>query len=52
MGILVNDDCLNYMKGLKANSMFMDPPDNLGLLYDSYDDRKPIGQYLNWLESV
>lgn len=53
MGILVNGDCLNYMKTLSDNSVecvFLDPPDNVGLAYASYKDWKPF--YLEWLEDV
>jgi site-specific DNA-methyltransferase (adenine-specific) len=30
----------------------MDPPDNIGLKYEKYKDRRPREEYLDWLESV
>lgn len=53
MSVLVVGDCMNYMKGLADNSVdcvFMDPPDNLGLKYGNYVDRRP--HYAEWLQSL
>lgn len=53
VGTLVVGDCMNYMKTLDTSSVdcvFMDPPDNLGLKYGSYNDRRP--HYVDWLHSL
>jgi hypothetical protein len=52
-GPIFNMDC-----GLFLNScgplgcVFMDPPDNLGLGYNGYEDKLPPAAYYGWLESL
>ena len=43
-------DCLEILPDLpKVACIFADPPDNLGLKYDGYDDNKANDEYLLWL---
>lgn len=44
------DDLLDSLT--KADMVFMDPPDNLGLNYNSYNDNVPSDQYYGWLEGL
>lgn len=44
------DDLLDSLN--KADMVFMDPPDNLGLNYASYKDDVPAEQYYGWLENL
>lgn len=46
---LIHGDCLEVVKGMQYDCIFVDPPDNIGLGYPGYDDNKPEGIYLNWL---
>ena len=46
-------DCLKILPKLpKAKVVFADPPDNLGLEYTGFTDKKTITEYLNWLSCV
>lgn len=53
---LINADCLSYLKDSNETwtTIFADPPDNIGLGYDSYEDRLPDEKYVqllrDWLE--
>ena len=44
---IINTDCLRYLSGnsRKWDTVFADPPDNMGLKYDGYDDNLPDGTY-------
>ncbi len=43
---IICGDCLEILPTLpKAKMMFADPPDNLGLKYDGYKDKKPSSDY-------
>jgi site-specific DNA-methyltransferase (adenine-specific) len=50
---LFNCDCVEFLendtRGL--DTIFADPPDNIGLNYREYRDRKPEEEYVNWLET-
>lgn len=45
------DDFLDSAKalGVKYDGVFLDPPDNLGLGYDTYDDNMPVAEYVDWI---
>jgi len=53
MNTLINADC---MKALypheKVQCIFADPPDNIGLGYEAYDDNKDNPEYVRWLEEL
>jgi site-specific DNA-methyltransferase (adenine-specific) len=50
---VINGDCLRVLSSLpEAKCIFADPPDNLGLGYGSYNDRRPKGEYTDWLAAV
>lgn len=49
MNHLIHGDCLEVLSGLKADCIFADPPDNIGLGYPGYDDDVPEEEYLQWL---
>jgi site-specific DNA-methyltransferase (adenine-specific) len=53
---LIEGDCLDTMEQMvlkeSFDCVFMDPPDNIGLKYKKYKDRRPREEYLDWLESV
>lgn len=54
---LINADCLRVMPALGPHAMaFADPPDNIGLEYDGYQDSIPVVQYAallkNWLYAM
>ena len=53
MNTLINADC---MKALypheKVQCIFADPPDNIGLGYDEFDDNKDNPEYVRWLEEL
>ena len=48
---LINTDCLDYLQGGEQTwtTIFADPPDNIGLGYQSYRDRLPDDQYVKLL---
>jgi len=47
---LINGDCLEVLKNLyPVDCIFADPPDNIGLGYDAYDDRLSEAAYRNLL---
>ncbi|MDI6732350.1 MAG: DNA methyltransferase [Planctomycetota bacterium] len=46
-------DCIEIMKNLPDNSIdlvFADPPFNIGLKYDNYNDNQKYEDYYNWSE--
>ncbi len=50
---IIHGDCLKVLPELpKARMIFADPPDNLGLEYDGYKDKRTDVGYLNWLHDV
>jgi len=49
---LINDDCLDFLNTLQQwTTIFADPPDNIGLGYDTYKDNLPDSDYVRLLES-
>jgi site-specific DNA-methyltransferase (adenine-specific) len=47
---LINGDCLDVLRTLPpAACIFADPPDNIGLDYGGYNDKREEGEYLYWL---
>lgn len=46
---LIHGDCLNSLRVGMYDTIFADPPDNIGLKYDSYKDKAPEGDYIDWL---
>ncbi len=44
---IINCDCLKYVRGnaRKWDTIFADPPDNMGLKYDGYVDKIPADRY-------
>lgn len=52
---LINDDCINAMKSLKDQSIDLiitSVPYNLNMPYNTYNDKLPRNQYLNWMNDV
>jgi DNA modification methylase len=43
-------ELLNSLKPGWADLVFADPPFNIGYLYDNYDDRKNVDEYVDWSE--
>ena len=51
VGQVHQDDCMNVLRRIESNSVnvvFADPPFNLGKKYKSYNDNKPLEDYLDW----
>lgn len=51
MNTCINDDCLNWMRGVSdpfADLIMADPPFNIGFEYDSYCDSRDTDDYLWW----
>ncbi len=47
---LYHGDCLEILKELDpVQCIVADPPDGIGLKYNSYDDRTPADRYVAWL---
>jgi DNA modification methylase len=48
---LINADCLKYLKATEEwwSTCIADPPDNIGLGYDTYRDRHPDEEYVGLL---
>lgn len=48
---LYNGDCLDVLRNreVRAKCLFADPPDNIGLGYSKYKDRKKKDAYERWL---
>ncbi len=52
--IIYLGDCIEIMKGLPSNSVdliFADPPFNIGLKYDIYNDKKSYNDYFSWSDN-
>jgi len=51
MNRLINADCLEYLRSTREQfcTIFADPPDNIGLGYDTYKDRLPDSEYVHLL---
>jgi hypothetical protein len=51
--ILINANCLDYLNGTPQVfcTIFSDPPDNIGLGYQTYKDKLPDHQYVDLLET-
>jgi len=51
MHTLINAECLDYLNGTSQAwvTCFCDPPDNIGLGYQTYRDRLPDEQYVDLL---
>lgn len=48
---LIQGDCFEVLKTLpKVKCIFLDPPDNIGLDYDGFIDRRP--DYIGWLSNL
>ena len=49
---LIHGDCLEILRNSNERwtCIFADGPDNLGLDYKGYNDNRPEGEYLNWLD--
>lgn len=47
---LINADCIEALKTLECDVCFADPPDNIGLAYNEFKDKKPDSEYIRWLE--
>lgn len=54
MNRIICGDCLKVLPSLpKARMIFADPPDNLGVKYDGFEDRWPThADYVGWLAHV
>jgi len=53
--LLYRGDCLSVMKRLAPQSVDVvvtSPPYNIGLLYNTYSDRRKEEEYLDWMTSV
>ncbi len=47
---VIQGDCIEVLEGLgQFDCLFADPPDNIGLGYGEYRDKRP--DYVNWLET-
>ena len=53
MHTLINADCLDYLNGNSQTwtTCFCDPPDNIGLGYQTYKDKLPDEQYVDLLST-
>lgn len=52
---IINDDCLEVLKKMDANSIDLiitSPPYNLGVKYDEYNDSQEMEQYIKFLGEV
>jgi DNA modification methylase len=50
---LINGDCLATMRVMgQYDCLFADPPDNIGLGYDTYDDVMSDADYIAWFEEL
>jgi DNA modification methylase len=49
---LIHGDCLEVLRVLdEVACIFGDPPDNIGLRYNEFDDRRPDDAYVAWLDN-
>lgn len=50
---LYRGDCLELLRGrTSVKCIFADPPDNIGLKYEAYNDKKADADYIEWLANV
>jgi site-specific DNA-methyltransferase (adenine-specific) len=52
---VIQGDCLQLLKGLPESSVDVvvtSPPYNIGIAYNSYEDRRPRPEYLTWLTNI
>lgn len=50
---LIQGDCLKVLDNLpNVKAIFLDPPDNLGLNYEHYYDRKSDREYYDWFSDL
>lgn len=48
---IINGDCLKVLPELPSVScIFADPPDNIGLNYNQFQDQRPDDVYVSWLK--
>jgi len=50
---VIEGDCIEIMKNMPSESVdliFADPPFNIGLKYDNYNDKRSYEDYYNWSE--
>jgi len=48
---LIRGDCLEVLRTLDdATCLFADPPDNIGLRYNEFDDKRPDDAYVAWVD--
>lgn len=47
-----NRDFITVVGLIQVDTMFADPPDNIGLGYDQYDDRMEMEHYIDFLNTV
>lgn len=53
MNTLINGDCMKVLyTHERVQCAFADPPDNIGLSYATYDDKKADEEYVRWLEEL
>jgi DNA modification methylase len=54
MNRIIHGDCLEVLPKLpRAKMIFADPPDNLGMKYNGFEDRWPSdASYIKWLADV
>jgi site-specific DNA-methyltransferase (adenine-specific) len=51
VNLLLAGDCLEYLPQFPRgvyDTVFVDPPFNIGYAYDDYDDDRPRAEYLEW----
>ena len=49
---LINLDCMEWLPDMEEiDTLFADPPDNIGLGYDTYKDRDPEAEYIGKLQT-
>ena len=50
---LIHGDCLATLRVMgQYDMLFADPPDNIGLGYNSYSDTMPEDEYVTWFEEL
>ncbi len=54
MSKIIHGNCLDILPGMKFDCIFADPPDNIGLRYNQYEDNLSDSEYLRlfaaWVE--
>jgi site-specific DNA-methyltransferase (adenine-specific) len=52
---IIQGDCLATLRGMPAGSVDVivtSPPYNIGIAYNTYEDRQPRASYLRWVEEI